>query len=177
MISFKGAVFDYIYETETSAAGNSDIVISTNSNSDRITTVAEPLKNIEEVKDIVPSLNLYALYKDEYVSVRAFVSSQLQTLQKIDVAYGDLSGMESGANEDNIVVSKAAAEHFGLRVGDNVRLKLGTNEVIFTSERLPSKADISLTIHLIVSYASRAMRQNSCCRSAQTSSATRYICH
>lgn len=82
MISFKGAVFDYIYETETSAAGNSDIVISTNSNSDRITTVAEPLKNIEEVKDIVPSLNLYALYKNEYVSVRAFVSSQLQTLQK-----------------------------------------------------------------------------------------------
>jgi|GEM_PF-774072 len=131
MISFKGAVFDYIYETETSAAGNSDIVISTNSNSDRITTVAEPLKNIEEVKDIVPSLNLYALYKDEYVSVRAFVASQLQTLQKIDVAYGDLSGMESGANEDNIVVSKAAAEHFGLNVGDNVRLKLGTNEVSF----------------------------------------------
>lgn len=131
MISFKGAVFDYIYETETSAAGNSDIVISTNSNSDRITTVAEPLKNIEEVKDIVPSLNLYALYKDEYVSVRAFVSSQLQTLQKIDVAYGDLSGMENGANEDNIVLSKAAAEHFGLRVGDNVRLKLGTNEVSF----------------------------------------------
>lgn len=131
MISFKGAVFDYIYETETSAAGNSDIVISTNSNSDRITTVAQPLKDIEEVKDIVPSLNLYALLGDEYVSVRAFVANQLQTLQKIDVAQGDLSGMESGVNEDNIVVSKAAAEHFGLKVGDNLKLKLGANEVNF----------------------------------------------
>lgn len=131
MISFKGAVFDYIYKTETSAAGNSDIVISTNSNSDRITTVAKPLKDIEEVKDIVPSLNLYALLGDEYVSVRAFVANQLQTLQKIDVAQGDLSGMESGVNEDNIVVSKAAAEHFGLKVGDNLKLKLGANEVSF----------------------------------------------
>lgn len=131
MISFKGAVFDYIYKTETSAAGNSDIVISTNSNSDRITTVAQPLKDIEEVKDIVPSLNLYALLGDEYVSVRAFVANQLQTLQKIDVAQGDLSGMESGVNEDNIVVSKAAAEHFGLKVGDNLKLKLGANEVNF----------------------------------------------
>ena len=131
MISFKGAVFDYIYETETSSAGNSDIVIATNSNSDRITTVAQPLKDIEEVKDIVPSLNLYALLGDEYVSVRAFVANQLQTLQKIDVAYGDLSGMESGVNEDNLVVSKAAAEHFGLKVGDNLKLKLGANEVNF----------------------------------------------
>lgn len=131
MISFKGAVFDYIYKTETSAAGNSDIVISTNSNSDRITTVAQPLKDIEEVKDIVPSLNLYALLGDEYVSVRAFVANQLQTLQKIDVAQGDLSGMESGVNEDNIVVSRAAAEHFGLKVGDNLKLKLGANEVNF----------------------------------------------
>lgn len=131
MISFKGAVFDYIFATETAAAGDSDIVISTNSSSDRITNVAKPLKNIEEVQDIVPSLKLFALYGDEYVAVRAFVKDQIETLQKIDVASGDISAMISGANEDNVVVSKAAAEHFGLSVGDNVRLRLGDNEVSF----------------------------------------------
>ena len=36
MISFKGAVYDYIYATETASAGISDITISTNSTSDRI---------------------------------------------------------------------------------------------------------------------------------------------
>lgn len=56
MISFKGAVYDYIYATETSAAGSADIVISTDSSSDRITK-AEPLKALQEAKTSLPRSN------------------------------------------------------------------------------------------------------------------------
>ena len=37
MLSFSPAVYEYIYSTQTSASGRSDIIISTNSSSDRIT--------------------------------------------------------------------------------------------------------------------------------------------
>ena len=63
MISFKGAVYDFIYATETASAGRSDITISTNSTSDRIMK-DEPLQDIEGIEQIVPSLKLYAMYGD-----------------------------------------------------------------------------------------------------------------
>ena len=65
ILSFKSAVYDFIYQTETSKAGDSDIVIATNSSSDRIIDVASPLVGLDEVENVVPSLNLYAMLGDE----------------------------------------------------------------------------------------------------------------
>ncbi len=129
MISFRGAVYEYIYATETASAGVSDITISTNSTSDRIMQ-DEPLQNIEFVSQIVPSLKLYALYGDEYVAVRGFKKGQLQTLSAIQVVEGDISSLESGALSDDIVISQNAAKHFSLKVGDRVEFSLGTKKVV-----------------------------------------------
>lgn len=128
MISFKGAVYDYIYATETSGAGCADIVVSTDSSSDRITK-AEPLKSLAEAKEVVATLKLYALLKDEYVTVRGFENEQLQSLQKINVLQGEIDTLQEGRNDDNVVISSACAKHFGLNVGDMFKLSLGQRNV------------------------------------------------
>ena len=128
MISFKGAVYDYIYATETSGAGCADIVVSTDSSSDRITK-AEPLKSLAEAKEVVATLKLYALLKDEYVTVRGFENEQLQSLQKINVLQGEIDTLQEGRNDDNVVISSACAKHFGLNVGDMFKLSLGQRYV------------------------------------------------
>ena len=127
MISFKGAVYDYIYATETSAAGSADIVISTDSSSDRITK-AEPLKALQEAKDVVATLKLYATLGDEYVMVRGFEASQIETLQTINAVSGEISSLKEGRNDDNVIVSEACAKHFGLNVGDMFKLSLGQRQ-------------------------------------------------
>ncbi len=129
MLSFKGAVYDFIFATETSAKGNSDITISTNSSSDRITKIADPLKDMDGVEDIVPSLKLYALFGDEYVQVRGFLAEQLDSLQEIDVVEGDISAMQGGKNSDNIIISQSASRHFALNVGDVMELVLGDKSI------------------------------------------------
>lgn len=128
MISFKDAVYDYIYATETSGAGSADIVISTNSSSDRITTIT-PLKSVDEAKEIVATLKLYALCEDEYVMVRGFDAKQLEVLQKINVVQGDIDSIVDGTNEDNVVISEKCAEHFGLSVGEQISLSLGDKHI------------------------------------------------
>lgn len=128
MISFKGAVYDYIYATETSGAGRADIVVSTDSSSDRITK-AQPLKALAEAKEVVATLKLYALLKDEYVMVRGFENEQIQSLQKINVLQGEINTLQEGRNDDNVVISSACAEHFGLNVGDMFKLALGQRYV------------------------------------------------
>ncbi len=100
MISFKGAVFDYIYATETASAGVSDITISTNSTSDRIMK-DDPLQSVEGIEQIVPSLKLYAMYGEEYVGVRGFKKGQLETLAKIEIVEGDIAKLQSGERRYN----------------------------------------------------------------------------
>lgn len=129
MLSFKGAVYDYIYATETASSGIGDITISTNSTSDRIMK-DEPLQRVDGVEQIVPSLKLYAMYGDEYVGVRGFKKGQLEALATIEVIEGDISKMQSGVRTDDIVVSKDAAKHFGFSVGDRVEFTLGTKSVV-----------------------------------------------
>ncbi len=129
MLSFKGAVYDYIYATETASSGIGDITISTNSTSDRIMK-DEPLQRMDGVEQIVPSLKLYAMYGDEYVGVRGFKKGQLEALATIEVIEGDISKMQSGVRTDDIVVSKDAAKHFGFSVGDRVEFTLGTKSVV-----------------------------------------------
>lgn len=124
MISFKGAVYDYIYATETSAVGSADIVISTDSSSDRITK-AEPLKTLKDAKEVVATLKLYALFGDEYVMVRGFEQGKIDALQNINVASGETTSLKEGRNDDNVVISEECAKHFGLKVGDMFTLSLG----------------------------------------------------
>ena len=90
MLSFRGTVYDYIGATETAVAGNSDIKIATQSSSDRITTVAGDLQNIEGIQEIIPSLYLYAELNGEYVQTRGFEAASLEKLQKIEVESGDI---------------------------------------------------------------------------------------
>ncbi len=90
MLSFRGTVFDYISATETAVAGSSDIKIATQSSSDRITTVTSDLQNLDGVDTVIPSLYLYAELGGEYVQARGFDGAQLEALQKIDVASGNI---------------------------------------------------------------------------------------
>lgn len=131
MFSFKGAVYDYIYATETADAGNSDIIIATNSSSDRITGVTRPLESLEGIDNICATLKLYAMLNDEYVQLRGFEAGHLEDLQNINVLEGSTAEIDSGVNSDNIIISKAAAEHFGLSVGDRVPLALGNYSTNF----------------------------------------------
>ena len=128
MLSFSSAVYEYIYSTQTATSGRSDIVISTNSSSDRITTVTKPLENLEEVEYVCPTLTLYAQFNDEYVQVRGFNKGQSEILQNIVF---EKQQYNFDDNEANIVISSAAAKHFGLNVGDLVSLTLGTQSANF----------------------------------------------
>lgn len=131
MLSFKGAVFDYIYSTETAKAGDSDIVISQNSSSDRIFDVLPELLEVEGVERATKSLTLYALINDEYVQLRGFEKNHLQDLQNIDVIEGEIESIDGGRNDFNVVISKNSAEHFGLAVGDRFELAIGRQRAPF----------------------------------------------
>lgn len=125
MLSFKSAVHSYIYASETASSGKADIRIATQSSTDKIFDVATPLAKMLEVSEVVPCLSLYALLDGEYVQVRGYQSKSLTALQDIDVIDGDLQSMIDGTNTDNVVISKQCAQHFSLKVGDEVSMSLG----------------------------------------------------
>lgn len=124
MLSFRSAVYDYLYATEIALSGRSDITISTNSSSNSITEISSSLKELDGVEEFVPVLNLYALLGDEYVSLRGFDTSQYESLQDIELVSGTV-----GKTSSDVVISKAASEHFSLEVGDGITLKIGTKSV------------------------------------------------
>lgn len=152
MLSFSPAVYRFIYSTQTAVSGSSDIVISTNSSSDRIMDVTGPLNNLKEELDneksdvgesdkkesdkfkgvkieyICPSLALYGLLDGEYVQLRGFEEGSFQLLQNIDIKNGSADGLDG--NTDNIVISEDMADNFGLSVGDSITLSLGKQEPV-----------------------------------------------
>lgn len=129
MLSFKGAVYNFIFASETAMAGNSDIRIATNSSSDRVLDITQSIESIDGIKTVCPSLGLYALLNGEYVQVRGFEDGKLEALQKIQVLSGSVQSIGDRANIDNIVISQSAAEHFGLNVGDRISLSLGNRSI------------------------------------------------
>lgn len=129
MLSFGPSVYEYIYSAQTSVSGDSDIIISTNSSSDRIITVAEPLKNLNGVKTVTPTLTLYAMLGEEYVQLRGFAKDGFEVLQTIDA--DDEKKLPLNLNEDNVVISSAAARRFDLSEGDSVTLTLGAHKANF----------------------------------------------
>ena len=126
MLSFRGTVYDYIGATETAVAGSSSVKISAQSSSDRVFDVAGDLMDIAGVEEVVPSLYLYAEIGGEYVQARGFENSSLEKLQKIEIESGELNSSLS----DNVVISKNAAKHFGVSVGDSLTLALGTRQIV-----------------------------------------------
>ena len=126
MLSFKNAVFDFISASETAISGNSDIKISAQSSSDRITQVTSDLESVEGIKTITPSLYLYAELAGEYVQARGFEAGKFEVLQKIDAVKGKST---ENLKADDVVISEAAAKHFKVDVGDRLELKLGANSV------------------------------------------------
>lgn len=127
MLSFKDAVYRFIYASETADAGSSDIVILTKSDSDRITSVSGPLHTIDGIDEIVPSLSVYAVLNGEYIQVRGYEDGKTESLQKIDYISKDSGEM----NSDSIIISDKCAAHFALEIGDMVSLTLGSNSANF----------------------------------------------
>ena len=127
MLSFKDAVYEYIYEIETTDAGNSDIKISYNSNGDRITSI-EQLSEVDGIKQVFPTLKLYALLGDDYVQLKGIDFNDLSNFQEIKVLKGNLDDLKKS---DNIAISDLAAKHYNLNIGSQINLKLGTNEANF----------------------------------------------
>jgi ABC-type antimicrobial peptide transport system permease subunit len=129
MLSFKSAVYQYIFQTETADAGESDIVIASNSASARIIFV-EPLYSLDgsdepRIAEICPTLSLYALYGGEYVRLRGFESGKLESLHEIEAVEGSVETL--AAYPDTVAVSRQCADYFGLSVGDAIPLSLGSN--------------------------------------------------
>lgn len=131
MLSFKGAVYQYVYATETSEAGDSDIIITYNSSGDRILS-AEQLKALDSVEGIgrvTPSLSLYAMLNGEYVTARGFDGGELTDLNAIAPVKGSIDALNS--NYNRAAISTAAAEHFHLNEGDIAILSLGGRSASF----------------------------------------------
>lgn len=128
MLSFSPAVYEYIYSTQTAISGRSDIVISTNSSSDRlIDNLTAPIEDLDNVEYVVPTLSLYAQLSDgEYVQVRGFKKDYAGYLQDIEAYAGNIDDIN--ANEDNVVISKAMADRYGLELGSVIELSLGSQK-------------------------------------------------
>ncbi len=134
MLSFKDAVFEYIFGTQTAISGDSDIVISASSGSDRLTIVADLVGSdgsprVSGVKSVVPSLALYAMLEGEYVQARGFEfdknSPSLEALQSVDFA----KKREGELKSDDVVISESTAKHFGIDVDDRISLSLDGKSV------------------------------------------------
>ncbi len=128
MLSFSDAVYDYLFAVETAGAGISDVVVKTNSSSDRITS-AEGLLSVEGVEDVFPTLNMYALFEGEYVSLRGFDKGDCNRLATVEVIDGSLDDLDS--NVDNVVISNTMAEEYGLSVGSALMLEAGAKNLTF----------------------------------------------
>lgn len=140
MLSYRSAVYDYLYAIEMSFPGKSDITITINSSSNRITEISSSLESLDGVEEIVPVLNLYAMFGDEYVSVRGYEKNQFECLQTIDLKSGSVSD-----NIDDIIISTEAAEHYNLKVGDCVNLTLGQSSVQFFVSGIAQKSGYFLS--------------------------------
>ena len=128
MLSFADGVYEYLFQVETAGSGASDITIKTNSNSDRITG-KDGLEDVEGVDKIVPTLNLYGLYQNQYVSLRGFDKGDYETLSQIQLVEGNIADLDS--NTDNVVISESMAEKYSLNVGAQLAIISGDKTINF----------------------------------------------
>jgi ABC-type antimicrobial peptide transport system permease subunit len=128
MLSFADGVYEYLFQVETAGSGASDITIKTNSTSDRITG-KDGLEDVEGVDKVVPTLNLYGLYQNQYVSLRGFDKGDYETLSQIQLVEGNIADMDS--NTDNVVISESMAEEYSLNVGAQLAIISGGKTINF----------------------------------------------
>ena len=118
MFSFESAVYRYVFEVETADFGDSDIMITAKSGGDRIALV-QPLYDVEGVESVTPTFSVYALTAfgdeedEEYLRLRGFDEGGIAGLEGLEIIAGDLE-----LRSDDVVISKATAERFSLRVDD-----------------------------------------------------------
>lgn len=122
MFSFEGAVYEYVYAVETADSGDSDIMISAKSGGDRIALV-DPLYGVDGVESVTATVSVYALMKrenaaDEYIRLRGFADGGITALGGVSLTSGGLP-----SHSDDVVISEAMSEHFGLDVGDVVTVQ------------------------------------------------------
>ena len=123
MFSFESAVYRYVFEVETADFGDSDIMITAKSGGDRIALV-QPLYDVEGVESVTPTVSVYALTAfgdeedEEYLRLRGFDEGGIAGLEGLEIIAGDLE-----LRSDDVVISKATAERFSLRVGDRLSVR------------------------------------------------------
>ena len=122
MFSFEGAVYEYVYAVETADSGDSDIMISAKSGGDRIALV-DPLYGVDGVESVTATVSVYALIRrenaaDEYIRLRGFADGGITALGGVSLTSGGLP-----SHSDDVVISEAMSEHFGLGVGDVVTVQ------------------------------------------------------
>ena len=123
MFSFESAVYRYVFEVETADFGDSDIMITAKSGGDRIALV-QPLYDVEGVESVTPTVSVYALTAfgdeedEEYLRLRGFDEGGIAGLDGLEIIAGDLE-----LRSDDVVISKAAAERFSLRVDDRLPVR------------------------------------------------------
>lgn len=123
MFSFESAVYRYVFEVETADFGDSDIMITAKSGGDRIALV-QPLYAVEGVESVTPTVSVYALtaFGDEedkeYLRLRGFDEGGIAGLEGLEIIAGDLE-----LRSDDVVISKATAERFSLRVDDRLPVR------------------------------------------------------
>lgn len=128
MFSFKMLVYEYIFAIKTADMGESTVIINTSSSGGRIMN-AGGIEDVQGVDEVVPTLSLYSLYNGEYVRLRGFDKGCAETLQKINVIYGDITLLEN--NVDNVVVSRTFADENSLKVGQAVEFENGNRKMTF----------------------------------------------
>ena len=123
MFSFESAVYRYVFEVETADFGDSDIMITAKSGGDRIALV-QPLYDVEGVESVTPTVSVYALTAfgdeedEEYLRLRGFDEGGIAGLDGLEIIAGDLE-----LRSDDVVISKATAERFSLRVDDRLPVR------------------------------------------------------
>ena len=123
MFSFESAVYRYVFEVETADFGDSDIMITAKSGGDRIALV-QPLYDVEGVESVTPTVSVYALTAfgdeedEEYLRLRGFDEGGIAGLEGLEIIAGDLE-----LRSDDVVISKATAERFSLRVDDRLPVR------------------------------------------------------
>ncbi len=130
ILSFKETIFNYLLVRGSSnSSAEHGVHISYSASGDKTVTLEAVDKYNDIVEHSVGTLEFYWLYGDEYVNLRGFEPGEIASLNNIDVLYGNLEDVNK--YEDNVVISKSAALHFGLKVGSGMQMT-GMDKTIHT---------------------------------------------
>lgn len=130
MLSYNESVENFIYATQRSESGLSDITISYRSDSPGKffnTNELETLKK-DTIESAYGALSIYAnfgkeeIYTTNYGYVRGFENDYFLNNNQIKIVEGDFGKFLS--NVDQVIISKSTAEKFNLDIGSVVKMKV-----------------------------------------------------